>query len=250
MTVATLQARDPTENAARVRLASATLFLVTSALVVTSLVVPWWTVQYAVPTSSGTESATIYFLPGSSARVLANGVSSVATYTSLGLGGSTGTLYGTVQAVGLIVVVAAAGAGVLTVLLGATKSWRRQISVAVATLGIIAVVGLTLTVGLFPVAESQSLPNGLAFCGIASGGSSPCASFYGSATGAWGSGSWGPGSGWYLAGTSLTSLVAGLLVFALTQRGAWTVAVSGPRSAAVRQHPGGEPGSTEASSAP
>lgn len=248
MTAATAGVRDSSGKADPRWFAPGALFLVTAVLAAVSLFVSWWTVQYTIPTSSGMDSGTMYFLPGGSAHVVVNGVSSWVTYSVLDPGDFTGTLYGTIQGAVIIIAIVAAAAGVLTVYLGFSRSSRLPITAAILALGIIAVIGLTLTEGLFPIAEPQSSPP--TFCGIGSGGNTPCASFYGSASGGGGFGSWGPDWGWYLVGTALVTLVGALVLFAWTQRGAWATSASGSTSEAVSDRAENELWDAEVSSAP
>lgn len=171
-----------------------------------SLFVSWWAVQFSYPTSGGTVSGTIHFLPGASAQAIINGASISLPYSVVE--GSVAWLYGTVQIALISVAVAAGLAAVLAVISSASIKSRPWASMMAAAFNVIAVVGLVLLVGLFPIAEPQSLPNGPnSVFGGCPNPSSPCGSFYGTFSGYGGPSSWGPEAGWYLAIVALALLV-------------------------------------------
>lgn len=227
---------NPPSKANPKQLASGVLFLGAAVLSAASLFVSWWTIRYTGPASWGMVSGTYYFLPGNSARIVANGMSNSATYSALGLG-SVGSLYGTIQVGAIVMAIAAASAGVVA----AVRSLRRSSSpvtyVLVAVLGVAAAVASGLAVVLYPFFQPQAFPNMVAFCGGESSASTPCGAFYGSGSMNGASESWGPDWGWFIAIAVLVLVAVALVLWAISQRGASAIPPSAPKADPMRASP-------------
>lgn len=207
--------RDMAGSVHPLKLASSAMLILAAGLLVGALLSPWWTISYAFPSGSQTESSTILFLPGDAARVTVNGLPSSPTYVSMGFP-ETSSLFGTLELSLVVVAVITGIAAVLAVLGAVARARREALYGAVWIFGIAALIGSLLTVSIFPLAVPDSLSNG--FCGGTSSPTTPCGSFQGNS---WNVGThfvWGPALGWDLAiGAMVLSGVA-LAVWAAAVR--------------------------------
>jgi len=208
-------APDPAASVHPLKLASSAMLIAAAGLLVGALLSPWWTISYTFSSSSQTESGTILFLPGDTARVTVNGLPSSPTYVSMGFP-ETASLFATLELSLIVVGVITGIAGVLAVFGAVARARREALYGAVWIFGIAALIGSLLTVSIFPLAAPHALSNG--FCGGTSSPATPCGSFQGNS---WSAGThfvWGAALGWILAiGAMVLSGVA-LAVWAAAVR--------------------------------
>ena len=195
----------PSRPYGAMRFAASVLCLVSGILDGVSSVSSWW----AITLSGSSGSGTVSFLPGGSYEGSFGGSSGSATYTSGGLG-YVGSLYEGVLALALIGMVLALAAGVLGVLAarGRRRSLGRYRTVRRLVLAVlvIALLAIIIVPALQPTLFGASNPSDL--CTSALGSSTPCNSFWGSASANGENVTWGAEAGWFLTLGAAVLLVA------------------------------------------
>jgi hypothetical protein len=184
----------------------ALLLIAAFVLALVSLGTAWW--SYSASAGGGTTS--VNFLPGSEYNVTCAGAHcggfSAGSFPYTALGGSLGSLYGTVMVLAAVSV-ALTGLVALFGALGAMGrrlgAWQRSGSLF---LGLAAVILLLTALCWAVAAQPGAFPSGSSFTTSGSGSASPATSFWGS--NAAGTISWGAGLGWYLALASVLLLCA------------------------------------------
>jgi len=200
------------------RLLTASLAFVCGILAAVSALSAWWTWS-----NDGMfhTSGTVHFLPGGSSFGTLYGYSGSQSYAAADLG-PVGALYEGVLAGVLTVTVLSFVVGIVALLasLGKVRDPARHTTVRNAL--IVSLVVILSLVILVPALQ-PGLFNGSdpADCYHLGTGTTPCNSFWGSASGAGGTSSWGADSGWYLGVTTVVLLIAALILWRLSAYDPW-----------------------------
>lgn len=190
------------------RFVTAILLFVSGVLSAVSTAVSWWTIN-----QTGTNPATIYFLPGSSLRGSSGSASVTATYAAAQLG-PVGGLYDAILAIAIAVACLAVIAGVLVLLssLGRVRnparySTFRGLIVAVLVVCLFLVIVVPTTQG---AVIRQSGGTGSGLCTLDNSSTNPCTAFWGSSSASGNSVTWGADAGWYLLLAATVLVAVGL----------------------------------------
>lgn len=193
------------------RLVASVLAIVAGVCAGVSTISSWWSASASGSSGSGT----LNFLPGGSATASIPGESVSNSYASLGLG-QVGALYEGILAYCLVVMIVSFAIGAIGLLWSFGKLHGPSKGSAVQTWAIcLAAISLVIVI-LVPLLQPDLFDRGSS--GICTGGvSSPCNSFWGSASANGETVTWGADAGWYLAIAAFVLLIAAAVTWWLAK---------------------------------
>ncbi|HTP54848.1 MAG TPA: SHOCT domain-containing protein [Thermoplasmata archaeon] len=217
------------------RLVVAALLFVSGVLAAISTALSWWTL-----TGTGSSDVTINFLPGSSIRVSAGGMSQSVTFAQLELG-PVGGLYEAILAIAIVVGCLAIIGGLLTLLssLGrvgnpARYATFRNLIVIVLVISLFLVIVVPALQG----ALTRQSSFGTTLCTLDSSSTNPCNDFWGSSSGGGDTYTWGADAGWYLAVVATVLLAVGLFLWRSARAAPWGAAAGAMVGTVYSPYPG------------